>query len=123
MSYKKPYLNLDLQFFGDKSTDNTSDAQKHVDAAQKAWKQARDIMDEYKGKEMPQEKEAEVDKWLDEVDKEQKRAERVQREGEAKRFSMNRNADTASGTRTMRNPPNSKRPRKNWPIRKHGASI
>lgn len=60
-------------------------AQKHIDQAQTLWTQAKSIMDEFEGKTMPQDKSNELDKLFDQIDAEQKSAEREQKASELKK--------------------------------------
>ena len=68
----KKFLSLDLQFFG-------GEAETSQELAQKSWHQAKDLMDQYEGKEMPADVEKQLDDLFDDVDKHQKKAEREQK--------------------------------------------
>lgn len=60
-------------------------AQSHIDQAQTLWHQAKGIMDEFEGKTMPDDKSTELDKLFDQIDVEQKTAEREQKASDYKK--------------------------------------
>lgn len=65
----KRRLKMHLQFFASK-------AQTNQDKAQETWHQAKSLMDDYEGKEMPKDVEEKLDRLFADVDLYQKKAER-----------------------------------------------
>lgn len=60
-------------------------AQTHIDKAQTLWHEAKSIMDEFEGKAMPQDKSTQLDTLFDQIDSEQKSAEREQKAADYKK--------------------------------------